>query len=70
MLCEAFSFSPQKLKRRPDYSAQQTIAVVCKNSMSLKLLEGREHYPLHDNLQQCIQSSAHFPFSSSPLLAG
>ena len=27
--------------------------VACKNSMSLRSLEGRKHYPLHDNLQQC-----------------
>ena len=44
--------------------------VPCKNSMPLKSLEGRKHYPLHHILQQCTQSSTHFPFSSSPLLAG
>jgi hypothetical protein len=47
-----------------------THLVPCKNSMPLKSLEGRKHYPLHDNLQQCTRFSTNFPFWSSPLLAG
>jgi hypothetical protein len=43
--------------------------VPCQNSMPLKSLEGRKHYPLHDNLQQCTRFSTNFTFSLSPLLA-
>ena len=55
-------------KLTPDLAA--VYPVPCKNPMPLKSLEGRRHYPLHDNLQQCTPLSTNFSFSSSPLLAG
>jgi hypothetical protein len=71
--CVGLECIPQRLgddrgSNRPSLRRQR-LAYRAKLNV-IELIGGRKEYPLHDNLQQCTQSSTHFPFSSSPLLAG